>query len=225
MGGFGGMGGIGLGGGAGFSQLGTTGNYFITPAFDILLRMQDINLKRRIISGDLTYRITALPEGKKAVMLYNVPGGKFDFGNITNNQHRVWYWYYDTFDRDDCLAENPDVVKLPSDVTIDNLRWAELNAPAQTWVRRWFTAYVKETLGRVRGKYSGDLKTPDSELKMDYDSLLTESKDEKSKLMEELQQRLERLRPDKQMEIQANLAEQLNKSLQYRALPRQMYVI
>jgi hypothetical protein len=27
------------------------------------------------------------------------------------------------------------------------------------------------------------------------------------------------------MEIQANLAEQLNKSLQYRALPRQMYVI
>jgi hypothetical protein len=62
-------------------------------------------------------------------------------------------------------------------------------------------------------------------LKMDYDSLLTESKDEKSKLMEELQQRLERLRPDKQMEIQANLAEQLNKSLQYRALPRQMYVI
>ena len=102
---------------------------------------------------------------------------------------------------------------------------AELNAPAQTWVRRWFTAYVKETLGRVRGKYSGDLKTPDSELKMDYDSLLTESKDEKSKLIEELLARLERLRPDKQMEIQANLAEQLNKSLQYRALPRQMYVI
>ena len=225
MGGFGGFGGIGLGGGAGFSQLGTTGNYFITPAFDILLRMQDINLKRRIISGDLTYRITALPEGKKAVMLYNVPGGKFDFGNIENNSHRVWYWYYDTFDRDDCLAANPDVVKLPSDVTIDNLRWAELNSPAQTWVRRWFTAYVKETLGRVRGKYSGDLKTPDSELKMDYDSLLTESKDEKSKLIEELLQRLERLRPDKQMEIQANLAENLNKSLQYRALPRQMYVI
>jgi hypothetical protein len=225
MGGFGGFGGMGLGGGAGFSQMGTTGNYFITPAFDILLRMQDINLKRRIISGELTYRITALPDGKKAIMLYNVPGGKFDFGNMQNNSHRVWYWYYDTYDRDDCLAANPDVVKLPSDVTLENLRWAQLNSPAQTWVRRWFTAYVKETLGRVRGKYSGDLKTPDSELKMDYDSLLTEAKDEKSKLIEELLQRLERLRPDKQMEIQANIAEQLNKSLQYRALPRQMYVI
>jgi hypothetical protein len=49
MGGFGGFGGVGLGGGAGFSQMGTTGNYFVTPAFDILLRMSDINIKRRII--------------------------------------------------------------------------------------------------------------------------------------------------------------------------------
>jgi len=225
MGGFGGFGGIGLGGGAGFSQMGTMGNYFITPAFDILLRMQDINIKRRIISGELTYRVTALPDGKKAVHLMNVPGGKFDFGNMQNNQYRVWYWYYDTEDRDACLAANPDVVKLPSDIPIDEMRWDELNSPAQTWVRRWFTAYVKETLGRVRGKFSGNLKTPDSELTLEYDSLLTESKDEKSKLTEELMARLERLRPDKMMEREANVAEQLNKSLQYRAFPRQFYVI
>jgi hypothetical protein len=225
MGGFGGFGGIGLGGAAGFSQMGTMGNYFITPAFDVLLRMQDINLKRRIISGDLTYRVTALPGGKKALHLYNVPGGKFDFGNIEYNRQRVWYWYYDTCDRDDCLAANPDVVRLPSDVPIDEMRWDELNSPAQTWVRRWFTAYVKESLGRVRGKYSGNLKTPDSELTLEYDSLLTESKDEKMKLMEELQARLERLRPDKMMEVKATQAEMLNKSLQYRAFPRNFYVI
>lgn len=225
MGGFGGFGGVGLGGGAGFSQMGSQGNYFITPAFDMLLRMQDINIKRRIISGDLTYRITALPEGKKAVHLMNVPGGKFDFGNIQYNQYVVWYWYYETDDRETCLAENPDIVRLPSDIPIDEMLWDELNNPAQTWVRRWFTAYVKESLGRVRGKYLGNLKTPDSEIQMEYDSLLTESKDEKSKLIEELTQRLERLRPDKMMERQDNEAENLNKSLQYRAFPRQFYSI
>jgi len=225
MGGFGGFGGIGLGGAAGFSQMGTMGNYFITPAFDILLRMQDINIKRRIISGELTYRVTALPDGKKAVHLMNVPGGKFDFGNIQYNQYRVWYWYYETDDREACLAENPDIVKLPSDIPIDEMLWTELNNPAQTWVRRWFTAYVKESLGRVRGKYQGNLKTPDSEIQLEYDSLLTESKDEKSKLIEELTQRLERLRPDKMMERQANEAENLNKALQYRAFPRQFYTI
>jgi hypothetical protein len=225
MGGFGGFGGIGLGGAAGFSQMGTMGNYFITPAFDILLRMQDINVKRRIISGELTYRVTALPDGKKAVHLMNVPGGKFDFGNIQHNEYRVWYWYYDTENREDCLAKNPDVVRLPSDIPIDEMKWDELNNPAQTWVRKWFVAYVKETLGRVRGKFSGNLKTPESELQLEYDSLLTESKDEKSKLYEELTLRLERLRPEKMMEREASIAENLNKSLQFRAMPRQIYVI
>jgi len=216
MGGFGGFGGIGLGGGAGFSQMGTTGNYFITPAFDILLRMSDINIKRRIITGDLTYRITALPEGKKALHLMNVPGGRFDFGNINFQEYKVWYWYYDTFDRDNCLKANPDIVKLPSDVPIDEMRWDELNSPAQTWVRRWFTAYCKETLARVRGKYSGNLKTPDSELTLEYQSLQTEAKDEKSMLWEELKARLERLRPEKQWEIKGIQAENMNKSLKFR---------
>jgi hypothetical protein len=217
MGGFGGFGGIGLGGGAGFSQMGTTGNYFITPAFDILLRMADIQMKRRIITGDLTYRITALPEGKKALHLMNVPGGKFDFGNIAYQKYKVWYWYYDTFDRDDCLAKNPDVVRLPSDVPIDEMRWDELNSPAKTWVRRWFTAYCKETLAKVRGKYSGSLKTPDSELTLEWQSLNTEAKDEKAMLWEELKTRLERLRPEKQMEQKALQAENLNKALKFRA--------
>ena len=216
MGGFGGFGGNGLGGGAGFSQMGTTGNYFITPAFDILLRMADIQMKRRIITGDLTYRITALPEGKKAIHLYNVPGGKFDFGNIKRNGYRVWYWYYNTFDRDDCLAKNPDVVRLPSDVPIDETRWDELNSPAQTWVRRWFTAYCKETLAKVRGKYGGNLKTPDSELTLEWQSLNTEAKDEKTILWEELKARLERLRPEKQWEIKGLMAENMNKALKFR---------
>jgi hypothetical protein len=87
------------------------------------------------------------------------------------------------------------------------------------------TAYAKETLGRVRGKFSGNLKTPDSELQMDYVSLQTEAKDEKTKLEEELKLRLERLRPEKQMEKEALLAENLNKQMKYRAMPRQIYVI
>ena len=60
---------------------------------------------------------------------------------------------------------------------------------------------------------------------MDYQSLATESKDEKSKLEEELKLRLERLRPEKQMEKEALLAENLNKQMRFRAMPRQIYVI
>jgi hypothetical protein len=228
---FGGLAGGGISGPAGYAQMGgMAGSYFLTPAFDMLLRMQEINIQRRIIAGDMTYRITALPGGKKALHLMQTPGGKFDFGNNELMQGRVWYWYYDTGqgDRDKCLADNPDIIKLPSDVPYDKLSWDDLNNPAQIWIRRWFTSYCKETLARVRGKFSGSLKTPDADLTMDYTSLATEAKDEKTKLIDELigaDGRLTRLRPEKIMEREALLAENLNKQLRFRAMPRQIYVI
>ena len=224
---FGALGAGGLGGPGGFSQMGMSGSFFMMPAFDMLLRMQEINIQRRIIAGELTYRITALPDGKKALHLMNTPGGKFDFGNATLTRGKVWYWYYDVgpADRDKCLKANPDIITLPSDVPFEEINWVDLNNPAQQWVRRWFTAYCKQTLAKVRGKFSGNVKTPDSELTMDYASLATEGADEKSKLEEELKLRLERLRPDKMMEREALLAENLNKSLKFRAMPRQIYVI
>lgn len=228
---FGGIAGGGISGPAGYAQVGNlSGSYFLMPAFDMLLRMQEINIQRRIIAGDLTYRVTALPGGKKALHLMNTPGGKFDFGNSTLMKGKVWYWYYDTegSDRDKCLADNPDIIKMPSDVPFDKMSWEDLNNPAQVWVRRWFIAYCKETLSKVRGKFSGNLKAPDGDLTMDYQSLATEAKDEKTKLIDELigaEGRLTRLKPEKVMEREALLAENLNKQLKFRAMPRQIYVI
>ena len=158
------------------------------------------------------------------------PGGKFDFGNSTLMRGKVWYWYYDVDgkDKDDCLSKNPDIIKLPSDVPFDEMKWDDLNNPSRQWVRRWFVAYCKEGLSRVRGKYSGNVKTPDSEITMDYQSLMTEATNERSKLIEELigvDGRLTRLRPDKVMEKESLLAENLNKQKRFTALPRQIYVI
>ena len=62
---------------------------------------------------------------------------------------------------------------------------------------------------------------------MDYQSLATEAKDEKSKLLSEqnLKERLEtRIRPEKQMEKEALIAENLNKQLKFRAMPRTNYM-
>lgn len=225
LGGFGGLGGIGFGGVGGFAQVGASGSYFMLPAFDLLLRMQDRNIKNRLIGGDLTYRITAGPNGTKWVHLYNVPGGRFDFGSIRSNNSKIWYWYYDSFDHDDCLEKNKDIIKLPSDVETEVLTWDKLNKPAQNWVRKYFVAYTKEGLARIWGKFSGELQIPDSAVKLDYNTLLTEAKDEKFKLIEELMARLERLRPDKLLERKANEAENLNKALKYRAMPSPFNVI
>jgi len=230
LGGFGfGFDGAGLGANqSGYAQFGGQGSYFMMSGFDYLVRAQESNILSRIFGANLTYRVTALPDGKKLIHLMNTPGGRFNWSNYSSySGKKVWYWYYevDGRDRNDCLKLNPDIVRLPSDVPLEAIGWNDLNEPAKQWVRRWFTAYVKETLGRVRGKYSGNLKTPDSEIQMDYTSLLTEGKDEKTKLEEELKLRLERLRPEKQMEKEALIAENLNKQLKFRAFQRQIYVI
>ena len=222
LGGFGGLGGIA--GSGGFAQMANGGSYFMMPAFDLLLRMQDRSIKNRLIGGDLTYRITAGPDGTKIIHLYNVPGGRFDFSNVKRN-YNVWYWYYDTMDRDTCLDKNKDIVKLPSDDETEQLTWDALNKPAQNWVRKYLIAFAKEGLGRIWGKFSGDLQVPDSSVKLDYTSLITEAKDEKSKLVEELMARLERLRPEKILERKGNEAENLNKSLKYRPMVSPFNVI
>ena len=59
---------------------------------------------------------------------------------------------------------------------------------------------------------------PDAELTMDYDSLLSEGKEEQLKLLEDLDARLERLSNSKQLELKGLEAENLNKSLSYRPL-------
>ena len=231
VGGFG-FGGIGLGANeAGYAQMGYQGSYFMMSGFDYLIRMQEANILNRILGGSLTYRITALPDGKRNIFLYNTPGGRFNWNNYSMYVGKaVWYWYYDVGpeDRAACLKANPDIIKLPTDVPIESLVWEDLNVPGRQWVRRWFTAYCKETLARVRGKFSGNLKTPDSEVQMDYQSLSTEAKDEKSKLIEELIGEngwLSRLRPEKVMEREALIAENLNKQMRFRAFPRQIYVV
>jgi len=205
------------------------GGFYLAPAFDIVLRNADYNLKQRLVGSHLTYWVTGGPNGTKLLHLTPPTGSRLSFGGagfaggqqIAVGGSKVWYWYYETNsdeERQRCLNANKDIVKLPSDVPVDVVNFTELNSPSKQWVRDWFTALCKETLGRVRGKFGGALGVTDSEVTMDYESLLSESKEDRTMLMERLTERLERLRPDAMLTRKATEAEMLNKSLQYRPL-------
>ncbi len=235
---FAGFGDYGFGGGfgqvpfAGWGQGGGLGNggFYVAPAFDILLRAGDFSLKSKLLRSELSYKVTAGPNGTRLLHLIPIPGSRLSFaaGGLLGSQiglagTKVWYYYYDTGgmseeEKNNCLNENKDIIKLPNEVPLSKLKFSDLNEPTRVWVRRYLTALFKEALGRVRGKFSGALKVPDAELNMDYDSLLTEGKEEQTKLLEDLDARLERLSNAKQLELKAGEAENLNKSLSYRPL-------
>lgn len=230
---FAGMGDYGFGGGfgqvpyagGGGGGLGN-GGFYVAPAFDVLLRAADFSLKSKLLRSELTYKVTAGPNGTRLLHLMPIPGSRLSFsaGGLVGSQigltgTKVWYHYYDSGDnRDQCLIDNPDIIKLPNDVPLSKLQYSDLNEPTRVWVRRYLTSLFKEALGRVRGKFSGALKVPEAELTMDYDSLLNEGKEEQLKLLEQLDLRLERLSNLKQLENKGIEAENLNKSLSYRPL-------
>lgn len=211
------LGGSGFGGGNYYHN----GAYYIAPAYDIVLRAQDFGMKNRILQSDLTYKITAGPNGTRLLHLLSTPnhGNKIGARKRTA-KGKVWYHYYDTIDmsaeeKRKCLDECKDIVKFPSDVPLTEMDFCDLNKPSKIWVRKYLTALAKETLGRSRGKFSGKLGATEADLTMDYESLLAEGKEEKQQLIEELEEKLLNLRSDKQLERRASEAENINKILGY----------
>jgi hypothetical protein len=220
-----------MGGGYGTAGTGTGGGrsgYYIAPAFDILLTAGDMNLKNRIIRSELVYKVTAGPDGTKLLHLLSTPGSKLSFGagigtpgsSIGLAGCQVWYHYYDTKgkNKDKCLLDNPDIIKLPNEVPLSKLDYASFNEPTKTLVRQLFIAEAKKALGRVRGKFGGVIGPPEAERTMDYESLISEGNEEKKAVLERLDARLERLSSTKQLERSATEAESLNKAMKYRPL-------
>jgi len=195
--------------------------YYIAPAFDVMLRAMDTSLKNRLRQSDLTYSITAGPNGTKLLHLYSIPNNGNSIGARRQNYRtKVWYFYYDTLDMDaeaknKCIQECNDIIKYPSEVPLNKLDFSDLNDMSKIWVRKYLTALSKETLGRVRGKFSGALKVPNAEVSMDNETLLAEAKEEKTALIQELQEWLMELRSDKILERRANEATNLNTTLKF----------
>ena len=128
------------------------------------------------------------------------------------------YWYYDTLneDREKCLQENEDVVRLPSDPPVDILKWDDMNDPARQQIRNLLIAKTKMVIGGIRGFYTGELGVTEKQLTMDYRHLL----DEGTKLKEETEKiildQLEKLSQDNLVEERARIAENVNKERGYQ---------
>jgi hypothetical protein len=138
--------------------------------------------------------------------------------NITGCQ--VWYFYYDTTngDVDGCLRDNPDIIKMPNQVPLSKLDFADFNEPTKTLIRQLFIAEGKRALGRTRGKFGGIVGPPEAERTMDYETLISEGNEERKAVLERLDARLLRLSTTSQLERSANEAEYLNRALKTQPL-------
>lgn len=215
--------------GAGYGYGAGMGGFYTTQAADVAYMASDLNFKSRLFRGDLVYKVTAGPDGTRLLHLLSTPGSKLSFGfsGLMNGSIgligcEVWYTYYDTTsdeDADECMRYHAnDVILSPDQVPIAQMDYAFLNEPAKVIVRQLLVAKAKQTLGLIRGKFSGKVNIPQAEMTMDYQMLIQQGKEEYDAAMDALMKRLERLRPVNMMKEQAELAESHNKIQQYTPL-------
>lgn len=216
-------GGLDLGFGGGFAQIGggaygPIGGFYTAPAADVAYLATDLAFKNRLLRSDLVYKITGGPNGTKILHLLSTPGSKLSFGYMGGMGQgiglvgcEVWYTYYDvnsSDEADECRRANPDVILSPDQVPLNKLDFAYFNEPTKVIIRQLLVAKAKETLGIVRGTYSGKVGIPQAELALDYQMLLTQGQQEWQKTMENLEKRLERMSPANMLETQAKIVTQ-----------------
>lgn len=231
FGGGGVMGQMGLGGATAFGGMGSAygmgAGIWALPAYDVALMAADLSYKNQMFRSDLTFKVTAGPDGTHLIHLLSTPGSKLTFGHggfagqYSLMNCACWYTYYDTTadNVDECRRQNPDVILSPDQVPLDKMDFAYLNPPTQALVRQFLIGEAAETLGLIRGKFSGKINILSSDLTMDYNMLMTLGKEYKDKAMEGLTKRLERMDPYAMMERQAKLVDEMIKAKKGTPLP------
>lgn len=213
-------GGIDIGFGGGYAQLGggaygPVGGFYTAPAADVAYLSADITYKNRLLRSDLVYNITAGPNGTHILHLFSTPGSKLSFGYMGGQVGgiglvgcEVWYTYYDTTpqDFDECaLAHNGDIVLTPDQVPLSKIDFSLLNDPTKAIIRQLLTARAMLTIGLIRGYASGKIHIPNSEMSLDYAMFNTRGAEIEKQVWEELNKRLELMTPWKMLELQADI--------------------
>jgi hypothetical protein len=200
----------------GWSYMGRPAMY-MQPTYSTLLAAQDYRMKQRVMQSIMTYRITGLQSGEKMLHLYPIPGTMNEMASQWGKHYagrKVFYWYYDTNGddtlRDRCLDENDDIVRLPSDPPLQIMKWEKINSVAKQQVRDILLAYVKMTLGSVRGFYSGKVGVTDKELELDYRHLLDEGTALKEATLLTIRESLDRISLVTLTEDRARIAKAVN---------------
>jgi hypothetical protein len=179
-------------------------------------------MKQRVLQSTLTYRVTGLATGEKILHLYPIPGDRHEIAGAWGPHYtgrKVWYWYYDTNsdERDKCLEENNDIIKLPSDPPTKVLEWDKMNDVAHQQIRNLLIAKTKMVIGGIRGFYTGELGVTEKQLTMDYRHLLDEGQKLKEDTEKIIMEQLAYLSQENMTKIRAEIAENVNKERGYQA--------
>ncbi len=194
----------------GFSAYSPATQFLMTPIFEDLERIQAIEFNDMVRKSHFGFQIT----GNNMLRIFPIP----------THDLKIWIDYYVESDKDITNFQSGSryqFVSDPSDAPYEFCEYCKINQAGKQWIKKYFLALCKETLGRVLQKYS-TVPIPGGEVTLDGAELRAEAKEEKDMLLEKLRDMLDKSMRVNQLENKDKESEAMNKMLQ--KVPLHIYI-
>ncbi len=195
----------------GFAGYSPATQFLMTPIFEDLLRGQAIEFNDTV---------------RKSGYSFEIVNNKLKIFPIPTYDHTVYIEYVvekDKFGTGSLFSSgsNYDVVSDYSNAPYQNVVYKSINAVGKQWIKKYFLALCKETLGRILQKYN-TVPIPGGEVTLDGAELRSEATAEKEVLMTQLRENLEASGRAAQLDAKATEAEKIQETL--RKTPLLLYI-
>lgn len=188
----------------GFGAYSPAITFLLMPVFFDLQRIQAIELNDQVRKAAFSFEIQ-----NNILKIFPLP--LIDFP--------LWIQYVKGSERDSSVgglnasgSAMTDLITNPSNVPYENPNYNYINSVGRMWIYQYTLALCREILGYVRGKYS-TVPIPGSEVTLNQADLLQDARQTKEALLIQLRESLAETGRQKQLEKQAENADNLNKTL------------
>jgi len=180
--------------------------FYVLPVFEDILRAGQLDLSNRVRRSNYSYRV----EGTK-IRIFPAPTGK---------NKKLWLRVRQYPDPNSPSYEDATVygVSNMGNLPFGNIKYIGINSIGRQWIRQMTVALCREILGLIRSKF-GNIPVPGAEVTLNGTDLISQSREDKDKLITSLKEMLDTMTYDKLIEMQATRAENMNKQLKYVPIP------
>jgi hypothetical protein len=194
----------------GFSAYSPATQFLMTPIFEDLERVQAIEFNDMVRKSAYSFEIL----GNNKLRIFPIPTDNFKvyIDYIVESERDITNFY---------SGSRYEYISDPSDIPYEYCTYCKINQPGKQWIKKYFLALCKETLGRILQKYS-TVPIPGGEVTLDGAELRSEAKEEKDTLLDKLRDMLEKTLRVNQLENKGKESEEMNKMLS--RVPLHIYI-
>ncbi len=190
--------------------------FYVLPIFEDVMRRSVLEAAFRVRRSNYSYTI----QGSN-LRIFPIPTSDLQIGNL---YVRVMAGQNNPLDPtaigaggttgDDSLYGISSAANAP----FSNLPFSSITQPGRQWIRQFTLALSRELLGLIRSKFKS-IPIPNADLTLNGDDLVSQGREDKEKLRDQLREWLAKLTNAALIEQQANLAENMQKALKYVPMP------